>query len=215
MTQFMARLTAALSLLAMLPETWGQQVAPRPAKAAALSFAVPGLGQRYVNGNQWNRSAAWYVLAETAWWAGLAASEWYRGQSVQHYRTWAVSRAGAQVEGKDRAFFVTIGSYTSSEAFRDESLRNRRWDQLNYVSDPAYHWIWQSDEDLQEYRDLRQDADAWAHRRTLFIAVMTGSRVVSAVNALRAAKRQHGVPLSMALAPGPAGTMKVRVRLTL
>ena len=214
MAQFMARLIAALLLVTAHAEARAQ-APPHPTKAAALSFAVPGLGQRYVNGNDWNRKAAWYVLAEAAWWAGIVTSQWHRSQSEEHYRTWAASRAGAHVDGKDRAFFVTLGNYRSSDAYRDEHLRNRRWDQLNYVADPAFHWTWQSDADLQQYRDLRQEADAWSRRRSAFIVLMAGSRVVSAVSALRAARRERSTPLSVAIVPGPGGVMAARVSLTL
>ena len=191
------------------------QSSPGPAKAALLSFVVPGLGQRYVNDARWRGSASFYLVTETLYLAGMITSEWHRGQSVQSYRTWAASRAGAQLEGKDRLFFVTIGQHVSSEAFRDEQLRGRRWDQLNYVSSPDFHWAWRSRADLQAYRDLRTDADQWSQRRSLFIAVMVGNRVLSAVQALRAARRKQTARLALDFAPGYDGSATLRLIATL
>ena len=191
------------------------QTAPKPAQAALLSFLIPGLGQRYVNDSHWGGSATFYILSETVYLAGMITSEWHRNQAEQSYRTWAASRAGAQVAGKDRLFFVTIGQYGSSEDFRRDHLRNRRWDQLNYVADPDFQWAWKSTVDLQEYRDLRSDAEMWSQRRTLFLAIMAGNRVLSAIQALRAARRKSTPVLSIAVTPSLVGTATVQIKFSL
>ena len=185
-----------------------------PGRAAALSALVPGLGQRYVNGQQWNRSSAAYVMAESAFWAGVVVSEWYRGHAQESYRTWAVQEAGAHLDGKDRRFFVTIGQYQSSEEYRDALLRSRRWDQLSYVTDPAFHWQWTSPFAYGQYRALRQDEDAWGRRRTAFIVAAVGNRLVSALGALRAARRQRSDRVALRLTSDP-NAVGFEIRVTL
>lgn len=208
--------TVFAAVLLLAPGTRAiAQNSPGPAKAALLSFVVPGLGQRYVNDARWRGSASFYLISESLYLAGMITSEWHRGQSVQSYRTWAASRAGAQIDGKDRLFFVTIGQHDSSDEFRNEQLRSRRWDQLNYVSSPDYHWAWRSRADLQVYRDLRTDADQWSQRRSLFIAVMVGNRVLSAVQALRAARRKQAARVALDFAPGYDGSATIRLIATL
>lgn len=208
--------TALVTVLLLLPDNRAAaQHPPRPTKAALLSFLVPGLGQHYVNDNRWQGSASLFLISESVYFAGVITSEWHRGQTVESYRTWAASRAGAQVEDKDRLFFVTIGQHYSSEEFRNEQLRSRRWDQLNYVASPEFHWSWQSAADLQVYRDLRKEADLWSQRRSLFVAVMVGNRVLSAVQALRAARRKQASRLKLDVLPGYFGSTTLRLTTSL
>ena len=210
MVQYAA--TALATILLLIPCRWAAaQAAPKPARAALLSFLVPGLGQRYVNDSRWQGSAGLYLISESLYLAGMITSEWHRGQTVESYRTWAAARAGASLDGKDRTFFVTIGQHYSSDDFRDEQLRSRRWDQLNYVASADFHWSWQSAADLQAYRDLRTEADRWSQRRSLFVAVMVGNRVLSAVQALRAARRKHTPRVTLDILPGLAGSTTVRL----
>ena len=172
-------------------------------KAAALSLLVPGLGHRYLEGGRWDRPGAAFVLAEAGLWLGLGSALWQHGQTVQSYRTLAAGRAGALVEGKDRRFFVNLGAYSSSDAFVEDHLLRRRWDQLSYVSDPAFQWRWSSEEDRQTYMHLRRQADTWSRRRTVFISTLAINRVLAALTTLLAARREEATPLvSLGLVAG-------------
>lgn len=174
-----------------------------PGKAAALSLLLPGLGHRYVNNGSWRGAASFFVLAEAGFWLSLFGTNWQEDQAVESYRTLAVSRANAQLDGKDRRFFLNLGNYMSSDEFREDQLRRRLWDQINYVSDPAFQWQWASEEDLQDYRRLRDDADAWGRRRTLFISTLVANRLLAALTSLRAARRANNAApdLSLSLTP--------------
>ncbi len=174
-----------------------------PGKAAAMSLLVPGLGHRYVHNGSWRGAASFFALAEATFWLGLIGAEWQQGQAVESYRTLATARANAQLDGKDRRFLLNIGIYMSSDEFREEQLRSRFWNEVNYVSDPAFQWEWASTEDFEDYRRLRDDADAWGRRRTLFISTLVANRLVAALTALRAARRNNSADpaLSLSLAP--------------
>ena len=157
----------------------------------------------YVHNGSWRGSASFFVLAEASFWLGLLGADWQQGQTVESYRTLATSRADALLDGKDRRFFLNLGVYMSSDEFREQQLRNRFWDQVNYVSDPAFQWQWASEEDLQDYRRLRNNADAWGRRRTLFISTLVANRLLAALTALRAARRTNNAApdLSFSLTP--------------
>ena len=174
-----------------------------PGKAAALSLLVPGLGHRYVNSGSWRGAASFFVLAEATFWLGLLGADWQQGQAVESYRTLATARADAQLEGKDRRFLLNLGIYMSSDEFREEQLRTRFWDQVNYVSDPAFQWEWASAEDLQDYRRLRDDADAWGRRRTLFISTLVANRLLAALTSLRATRRHNNAAPDLSLSVTP------------
>lgn len=172
-----------------------------PRKAAVLSLLLPGLGHRYVNNGSWRGAASFFALAEAGFWLGMIGADWQQGQTIESYRTLAASRAGADLAGKDRRFLVNLGLYQSSDAFREDHLRRRLWDQVNYVSAPAFQWQWNTEEDLRTYRSLREEADTWARRRTLLIATLAANRVLAAVTSVLAARRRNNaapvVTLSM------------------
>ena len=197
-------LAAAAPVVAQEPP-----VAPNaktPGKAAALSMLLPGLGHRYVNDGSWRGSASFFVFAEAGLWLGLAGAQWGRGQTIESYRTLAAGGASADLAGKDRRFLVNLGLYESSDAFREDHLRRRLWDQVNYVEDLSFQWHWSSDEDRQTYRRLRSEADAWSRRRTLIISTLALNRLLSAVTSLVAARRGNSAasPLSVVVAPNGA-----------
>ena len=219
-------LVACFALPGLLAAPAGAQLAPpeEPAfvpksggKALLLSLAVPGLGQRYVHGGSWRGAATVYALADAAAWLGLAAAEWREGDVVESYRTLAVARAGADLDGKDRRFFLNLGAYPSSDAFREAQLRSRNWSEVDYVADPAFRWAWDSPEAFQQYRDLRDEADAWGRRRTLFVSALVANRLVSGLAALRAARRHNRTApdLSLAFSAPLPGADLPTVRLAL
>ncbi len=185
------------------PEAEVEFVRKSPGKAAAMSLLVPGLGHRYVNNGSWRGAASFFVLAEAGFWLGLLGADWQQSQAVESYRTLATSRADAVLDGKDRRFFINIGLYRSSDEFREDHLRRRLWEQIDYVSDPAFQWHWASEEDLQDYRRLRDDADAWGRRRTLFISTLVANRLLAALTSIRAARRNNTAApdLSLSLTP--------------
>lgn len=204
---FLVVLIAVVSLPASA-QVEGQElepvVVPRSAgKAAALSLLLPGLGHRYVHHGSWRGAASFFALADAGFWLSLFGANWQHDQVVQSYRTLAVSHADAQIAGKDRRFFLSLGQYMSSDAFLETQLRNRSWDQVDYVSDPAFQWQWTSENAFQEYRSLRDDADAWSRRRTVFISTLVANRLVAALTALRAARKTNAATPDVALSFSP------------
>jgi hypothetical protein len=177
-------------------------------KALGLSLLLPGLGHRYVQDGSWRGAATVFTLADVSMALGLLGSDWRHGQVVESFETLAASRAGADLAGKNRRFFLNLASFQSSDEFLDVQLRNRAWDQINYVSDPSYQWRWESEADFREFRALRNEADSWSRRRTLFISTLVANRLIAGFAAIRAA-RSHNVnapDLALSFAPPPAGT---------
>ena len=159
-----------------------------PAKAFALSALLPGLGQRYVNNGSWGGSATWFALADASTIAGLVVTDWRHGVRVENYETLAVSRAGADINGKDRTFFLNLATYTSSDEFLEVSLRNRAWDQVDYVSDASFEWAWATEEDFNTFRSERNRAESLSRRRSLLVAVLVGNRLISGFTAALGAR---------------------------
>ena len=177
--------------------------APAPKKAFALSLLVPGLGHRYANGGSWDGTASVLAAVETGLWLNLIGTEWRRRQLVNSYETLAAQRADALVEGKDRAFFLNLATYRSSDEYLEISLRQRAWEQLDYVDTRAYQWDWQSEADFLEFRDLREAAESRRRRRPLLAALLVGNRLAAGILAVRRAQSVGDAAVEVALGAPP------------
>ena len=182
-------------------------------KAFALSLLLPGLGHRYVQGGDWDGWATFFSLADAGLWAGLLGVEWRRESVVQSYETLAATRAGADVDGKGRDFYLNVASYMSSDEYLQAQLRNRNWSQIGFAEDPSNFWSWDSESDFDRFRSLRGDAESLSRRRTFIITSLVANRLISGFAALRGARRR--APATIALDVPPAGAYAPLVRVTL
>ena len=182
-------------------------------KAFALSLLLPGLGHRYAHGGDWDGWASVFTVADASLWAGLLGTEWRRDHLVESYTTLASMHAGAEIEGKDRDFFLNLASYISSDEFTDVQLRNRNWGQVGYAEDPAFQWEWASEEAFNEYRDVREDAESLRRRRTFIITSLVANRLIAGFTALRAARLAEEPRAELSFSPPPAGSDFPLVRL--
>ena len=161
--------------------------APSPAKAFGLSMLLPGLGHRHANDGQWTAWSGTLAATDAALWIGLFSSTWHRNNVVDTYRTLAAGSAGADLDGKDRTFYLNLASFRSSDAFLETVLRNRAWDQVDYVADPSFHWAWSSEAEFQRYRDLREQDESLGRRRSILIASLVANRLINGLIAARKA----------------------------
>ena len=175
-----------------------------PKKAFVLSLLVPGLGQRYAHGGDWDGAASVFAATEAGLWLGLVGTEVRRGHIVSDYETYAAGHADAEVAGKDRRFFLNLATYRSSDEYLDIQLRNRAWNQIDYVAERTNQWRWETEADFLQVRGMREDAETLRRRRTFLVALLVGNRLVSAFTALRAANRANdALDVSLALVPSP------------
>ncbi|NQV71916.1 hypothetical protein HQ496_02250 [bacterium] len=175
-------------------------VAPYSAKMALIkSLLLPGLGHKYVNDGQWSGWALAYTAADVSLWLSLLGGEWHRNSLITSYETLASGSANADLSGKNRSFYLNLASFESSDVFYETMLRNRAWDQIGYVSDPAFQWEWDSEESFNEYRSLRNDAESLRRRKTILIASLVVNRLLSGAISARKASRSSTSSVSMAL----------------
>lgn len=192
------------------------QTVKSPARAAALSLLLPGLGQRYVNDGSWRGSATLFALADVAAWVGLARTVSVRNHRIESYEALAAARADAIVDGKDRRFFLNLATYKSSDEYLETQLRNRAWDQLDYVSTREFQWEWITDADFFRFRDLRDDAESLDRRSSILVATLVANRLISAIIAVRAAGRSRSeARAAVSVYPPTSGRHVPGVRLRL
>ncbi len=200
-----------LSLLMIQPVTaqdspvFPNQTEARSAKKAfGLSLIFPGWGHRYAQGGSWKGRATLHAGADVGLWLGLISAEWRKNHFIQSYQTLDTCRGNALIDGKDRTFYLNLASYMSSDDYLAFQLRNRAWDRINYVDDPAFQWAWESDTDFQEFRDLREDAESLRRRRSIFIALLVANRVLAGLSAIQTTN-QSNTNLELSFSQPPAG----------
>ncbi len=182
----------------------GTAPSPRSAKTAlGLSLLVPGLGHRYANGGQWGKSGSFFLAADVGIILSLVGTKWRENDLENSYRALASTRAGADLAGKSRSFFLSLGTYDSSDEFRDALLRTRQWDRLEGAEDPSNYWEWTSEQDRIDYRALRDDADSMSRRGSWLIGALVANRVISGVTAMLRT-RNSGPDISMGVTPDPS-----------
>lgn len=193
-----------LFLLVVLGLTAVPEVRAQSAGGAFVrSLVLPGWGHHYAHGGRWGKSGTFFAGADAAMLLGASSAEWRRGSAVESYRTLATGRAGAEIAGKDRTFFLRLASYRSSDEFREVSLRNRAWDDVDYVADPAFQWEWQSEADYLEFRELREESESLRRRRTVLVATLVANRLISGLSAARAARRGSAGSVTLSVTPEP------------
>ena len=175
---------------------------PAAGKAFLRSVVLPGWGHQYAQGGSWRGKATLFTGADVGLWLGLANSIWRRDHLIQNYQTLAASQANASIEGKDRSFYLNLATYRSSDDYLTAQLRNRAWDRIDYVSDPAFQWDWAAEEDFFTYREMREDAETFRRRRSLFIALLVGNRLLAGLSSIQAANKAN-VPVSLSFSAPP------------
>ncbi len=195
-----------------------QPTVPSPRKAFALSLVLPGLGHYHANGGHWRGNATAFALIDVVLMTSTVSAVIREQHRIDSYEALAVSQAQAQIEGKDRTFFLNLASFRSSDAYLDTQLRNRSWDQVDYVSDPAFQWAWQSENAFTQFRDLREEAESLDRRRSLLIATLVANRLISGIIAARKAGRESRAStpdLALALHPTPVANNRPMLHLSL
>jgi hypothetical protein len=181
-----------------------QERPPSPKIAFVRSLALPGWGHQYAQGGSWRGKATLFAGAELGLWLGLANSIWQRNHIVQNYETLAATQAHADISGKDRRFFLNLASYQSSDEYLAAQLRNRAWDRIDYVDDPAFQWAWETEDDFFTFREMREDAETLRRRRSLFVALLVANRLLAGLSSIQTANKA-GTSLSLSLGAPPTG----------
>lgn len=175
---------------------------PSAGKAFVRSIILPGWGHQYAQGGSWRGKATLFTGADIGLWLGLANSIWQRDHLIQNYQTLAANQANASIEGKDRSFYLNLATYRSSDDYLTTQLRNRAWDRIDYVSDPAFQWHWAAEEDFFTYREMREDAETFRRRRSLFIALLVGNRLLAGLSSIQATNKAN-MPVSLSFSAPP------------
>jgi len=154
-------------------------------KAALYSALIPGGGQYYLGKR---KTARFFFAAEVLTWLGYFSFRTYGNWRRNDFIDYAAIHANAQLEGKSEEFLAWVGFY---ESIRDFNNLGRAWDpQRPYLPDtPENHWQWNSQDERQTYRDIRNRSKEAYRRSDFMIGVAVLDRIVSIVDAVRSTGR--------------------------
>lgn len=151
------------------------------------SLAVPGWGHHYVDKTNWTRGQ-YHLAADVVMILSFTGLK-LRGSYLEtELETFALSRANANLSGRDRDFLLAVANFDNLEAYNDYQLRSRNWN--NLLADvPANEWNWTQNADRFQYQDMRERVDKNDNQLPTIITLMVANRVISALSAYNHAKR--------------------------
>lgn len=176
------------AILASVPVDGANRFAVKPksaTKAGLLSFLVPGAGEYYL-GNK--RKARYFFATEAATWLGFFAFRTYGGWKKDDYYRYAREHASADLDQMDEQFEDLIGFYDNIDQYNTEGriIEPER----DYLPDtPENHWDWDSAENRETYRTLKNSSKEAYRRANFMLGVALLSRVISVVDAVRDGRR--------------------------
>ncbi|MGE5313624.1 MAG: hypothetical protein ACM3Q4_02915 [Acidobacteriota bacterium] len=154
--------------------------------AALYSLVLPGAGEMYVDGFD---AGKYPLIAEGALWLTYGSMQYYGSWLREDARNFARSHAGLASVEMDDQFFVDIGNFSDTYQYNDKKLRDRNVDKL--YSGAAYQWRWDSDANRQSFRDQRVSSERVFNNSRFVIGGMIVNRIISAINAVRLARRHN------------------------
>lgn len=174
--------------------------------AAGYSLLFPGMGELYAG--RFDRGK-YPLAAEIALWIGALGINAYGNWVQNDARIFAQRHAGVDPSGKDDDFFVDIENYSDLHDFNNQRLIERRTDEL-YPDEATWRWTWDTEQNREEYKDLRIHADEMHNAVTFFVLGMVANRIWSAIQAATVT-RQYNASLGERLTALPA--MQTRVNM--
>ncbi len=160
---------------------------PSPRTAFLRSLVIPGWGHHYVDKNNWTRGQ-YHLAADVAMilsYTGLRVRGTYLETELE---TYALSRANANIAGRDRDFLLAVANFDNLEEYNDFQLRARNWN--NLLADvQANQWNWDEDANRFQYQDMRERVDKNNNQLPTIITLMVVNRVISGLSAYNHARR--------------------------
>jgi len=167
----------------------GQKTDTKPAwSASGLNLILPGSGYIYLSQN---KPAAAFLTADVLLWGGFfytyATSKTRFDDSKSYARTYAHTQS-ARPSGDKYWNYLANENFMRVEDFNKAMLNNREFNKLYAYEIDS--WNWDSEENRDEYAQIRQKAVYWKTASTLVLGSLALNRLVSFVSA-RVATRKH------------------------
>ncbi len=154
-------------------------------KAFFLSLLIPGLGEAYV-GNTGNAKS--FFTSELILWASWFTLDRYYDINVNHYSSFAALHSGLNPAGKGDTLRRNLGNYQTSLLY-NKSVFIDYGPEAQYYQD-SEEWSWDNSENRRKYRKMMEDAQNINRKTTMFLGVLLGNHLLSAINANQLAHKK-------------------------
>lgn len=151
-----------------------------PALAILYSMLLPGMGELYANSYE---SGKYFTIADGALWSVFTGFSIYGKQQENNYKSFAQSKAGVNLDGKDADYFASIGAYQSLEVYNTAMELDRRFEKTYNTS--THYWKWSSDDQRKEYRSIWTSSESAFTNVRFVVGALILNRVISSINAVR------------------------------
>tara|TARA_R110000868_G_scaffold378658_3_gene644150 strand:- start:2602 stop:3327 length:726 start_codon:yes stop_codon:yes gene_type:complete len=160
---------------------------PSPRGAFLRSLVVPGWGHHYVDKTNWTRGQ-YHLAADVVMVLSLTGLKVRSNNLQSELETFALSKAKANLSGRDREFQLAVANYDNLEAYNDYQLRSRNWDNL-FPENSANQWNWDDETNRFQFQNMRERADKNDNQLPTIITLMVANRVISGLSAYTRARR--------------------------
>ncbi len=148
-------------------------------RAFLQSLILPGWGQYYARSHTMLKV---FVASEVVLWGTYAGFTAWSNWLEDDYRTFAVTHAGVDLDGKSAGYFVDIGNFIDIAEYNQAQLRDRDLSAL-YPESEEFFWRWDSEANRRRFEDLRIRSDRASNRADLTVAMILVNHLVSAIQA--------------------------------
>jgi hypothetical protein len=148
--------------------------------AIIYSLLLPGMGELYAESYS---SGKYFTIAEGALWGTLIGMNVYGNWQQDRYKSFAVSKAGINPDGKDEEYFATISEYLSIEQYNNEKALERNFAEMYNTN--IYYWNWENPDDRRKYRSMWVSSEQTFNDIRFVAGLLIVNRLVSAINAVR------------------------------
>ena len=154
-------------------------------KAAFLSLLLPGTGEYYAESK---RKAHIFLGTDAVLWIGFLGLRSYGSWLKKDYRTYAASRAGVDLNGKEDEFFEDLTYYQSRDEYNQFAPLYSNGELSPYPQTDFWDWQWDNTSSRYHYRHLRNRSKS-AYRKSIYmVGLLVANRIISAIDAIKAVK---------------------------
>ncbi|NLD93725.1 MAG: hypothetical protein GX639_13800 [Fibrobacter sp.] len=146
--------------------------------ATGLSLILPGTGHHYLNRN---KSALAYLSVDIFSLFGAIYCGTYASKLNTDARGYAALHAGAYGGNKnDNRFWTAVEQFDNIHSYNEAMRLNR--EEKEFYNDGARYWSWNSDDEKNEFGDIRKKSSRLQLISSIFIGAMVLNRVVAIVD---------------------------------
>ena len=148
--------------------------------AIIYSLLLPGMGELYAG--QYS-SGKYFTITDALLWGTYLGFDVYGNMRKNDYESFAAANGGVNNNGKDAAYYTTIGNYINIQQYNDEKALERNFNQMYNVD--KFYWDWKTNAQRSAYRDMWTSSES-AYNNLKFVAgALVLNRVISIINAVR------------------------------